>query len=119
MQSTEERKEKARIRAAQWRLNNLEKSRLNGRKAHYRKYGLTLDQVEEMHATASGCEICGRTDRKLVIDHNHETGEVRGLLCNPCNFYVLGASEEIEYFQSVISYLTKYSAESKDLPRSS
>lgn len=31
------------------------------------------------------CAICHVESKALVIDHNHETGEVRGLLCNTCN----------------------------------
>lgn len=55
------------------------------------KYGLSADDVEEMIATQGGrCKICRsllgatKTDRPNV-DHNHETGAVRGILCHPCN----------------------------------
>jgi hypothetical protein len=106
-QSNEQRKEKARVRAREWRVNNPERAKLNGKKAHYRtKYGLTLSQVEQLHASATGCEICGSSDKRLVIDHDHESGRVRGLLCDRCNYYVL-ADRKIEFFEQVIAYLKR------------
>ena len=42
--------------------------------------------LEEWLAAQGGrCAICQRDDRALVVDHCHDTNEVRGLLCQPCN----------------------------------
>lgn len=58
------------------------------------KYGLTLEQLDDMIATQEGrCAICRRqyTRRailarsELVIDHHHGKHHVRGLLCSGCN----------------------------------
>ena len=50
-----------------------------------RKYGLTPERWEEMYTEqGGGCLICTNTE-DLVVDHNHDTGEVRGLLCRKCN----------------------------------
>ena len=38
----------------------------------------------ELKATTHECVICG-DETKLVIDHDHKTGKVRGMLCNHCN----------------------------------
>lgn len=51
-----------------------------------RIYGLDRTAFDLLFdAQAGRCAICQRPDRTLVIDHNHETGAVRGLLCGRCN----------------------------------
>ena len=55
------------------------------------KYGLTLKQYDQMVDAQNGvCLICGTDSpmghhKRFVVDHNHTTGEVRGLLCCKCN----------------------------------
>jgi len=54
------------------------------------RYGITLADYDEMlENQGGGCAICGKTPaeegRHLSVDHDHETGEVRGLLCVDCN----------------------------------
>lgn len=49
------------------------------------KYGLTVEQYEAMEDEIDGmCPICSVSQR-LVVDHCHLTGKVRGLICNRCN----------------------------------
>lgn len=52
-----------------------------------RKYNITVEIYNAMLEEQDGvCAICGfESDRQLAVDHNHETGEVRGLLCSSCN----------------------------------
>lgn len=55
-----------------------------------RRYGLTLDAYRELLQKQNGrCAICGTTacvsGRGLAVDHCHETGRVRGILCSLCN----------------------------------
>ena len=80
-------------------------------------YGLSLAAYAAMHDEQNGvCEICKRPEtmgrrkkpRKLSVDHNHETGAVRGLLCSRCNTMIGRASESREVLQSAIEYLAKY-----------
>ena len=60
------------------------------RKTHLKKkYGITPEDYDRMlEAQGGGCAICGRPPRDdiaLHVDHDHETGFIRGLLCFPCN----------------------------------
>jgi hypothetical protein len=52
-----------------------------------RRYGITVAEYERMRDQQGGkCAICGRRPRyRLHVDHDHDSGEVRGLLCVPCN----------------------------------
>lgn len=55
------------------------------------KYGLTLSDYDELIGKQEGrCAICGTDQpnchhKRFVVDHNHHTNEVRGLLCSTCN----------------------------------
>lgn len=52
------------------------------------RYGMTEAQLSALRADQHGlCAICGRelAGHRECVDHNHESGEVRGLLCHRCN----------------------------------
>lgn len=58
------------------------------------QYGLTLGEFDFLLAVQDdGCAICGKTTEEngqnLAVDHNHVTGEIRGLLCSRCNALVV------------------------------
>lgn len=56
------------------------------------------------------CAICGnhpRWNKKLNIDHDHETGKVRWLLCSKCNMMLWRARDSVEILESAIEYLNK------------
>lgn len=51
-----------------------------------RKYGVDRYQYRRMVAAQGGrCAVCAVHPPKLLVDHDHKTGAVRGLLCDPCN----------------------------------
>lgn len=92
-----------------------DKSKRTQLNCHYkRNYDLTLGQVNEMFVKQKGCcAICGihysELHRRLDIDHNHITGNVRGLLCHKCNvlmgMVLADSGEALDILCSAISYL--------------
>lgn len=49
-------------------------------------YDMTIEDYDKLYSTQQGnCLICNTYHRKLSIDHCHDTGLVRGLLCSNCN----------------------------------
>ena len=49
------------------------------------KYGITNHQFNYILALqGGGCRLCA-SDKRLCVDHNHRTGEIRGILCWACN----------------------------------
>lgn len=78
-----------------------------------RLYGLTNSEFDKMLTDQKGCcAICGKhqTEAKKVfsVDHNHETKELRGLLCMNCNLLLGHAKENTETLQSAIDYLRRF-----------
>ncbi len=60
-----------------------------------KKYGITEEQYDELHRKQRGCcAVCGRPSAKwkarLSVDHDHKTGDIRGLLCAYCNRWIVG-----------------------------
>jgi hypothetical protein len=73
------------------------------------KYGITPEQYSEMLAAQnSKCAICGKHDElNLAVDHCHETGQIRGLLCKYCNGGIGFLKDSIELLENAIKYLQK------------
>lgn len=74
-----------------------------------RVYGITIDEYYRIaEIQGDRCAICGARPRKykLAVDHDHETGQIRGLLCKRCNHDLLGAAHDsIPMLERAISYL--------------
>jgi len=107
----------------QWRLNNLEKLREQGRNRsklvspktrrkykYMTRYGITFNDYEEMFKKQGGlCAICFMPEtgqkRSLSVDHCHKTGKVRGLLCDKCNNMLGRAGDNCMVLMSGAYYL--------------
>ena len=70
---------------------------------HRRSHGLNDDEARAFK-TGKACAICGSPER-LVVDHNHTTGAVRGVLCSDCNVALGLFSDSVERLESAIVYL--------------
>lgn len=107
-------------RAAEWRKDNREQyneySRVNRdsiRARGYalkRKYGITLEQYEELLVRQNNCcAICDRHESqfktKLAVDHSHKTHKIRGLLCTACNYRLVAKHEDPSLLRKIASYI--------------
>lgn len=99
----------------QAKYKNLKKERPSGltnQKVYAMKvrYGVSEDAFIDMFVRQEGkCGIC-RKDmpaKSCLIDHNHDTGIVRGLLCRHCNFAIGLFNDNIASLQMAIDYLTR------------
>lgn len=75
-----------------------------------RRYGLTDDELAALHASQGGaCAVCRGTapggNGTWHVDHAHETGRVRGLLCSGCNVGLGHFRDDVTLLRSAIEYL--------------
>lgn len=82
------------------------------------KYGLT---VEEYNRIAEGqqnkCLICGAQfsdENRIHVDHDHNTGVVRGMLCRSCNTLLGMAKDDVNILKNAIEYLNNASEKSNN-----
>ena len=74
-----------------------------------RRYGLSVDEYLEMIKEQDGaCAICRQHAERLCVDHCHETGKIRGLLCHKCNVALGHFNDDIQRLADAISYLAKH-----------
>lgn len=71
------------------------------------KYGLTLEDRERMLAAQTGCcKICAKPEgvfkSPLCVDHDHETGKIRGLLCPSCNHRLIALDDKVWYAKATL-----------------
>jgi hypothetical protein len=78
------------------------------------KYNLTEEDYKELLIKQNHkCAICGTDqeevlNKKLYVDHDHETGKVRELLCHNCNVSLGLLKESIQTLTRAIAYLDKH-----------
>lgn len=85
----------------------------SGRRARLKYvYGITEDEYNTLFDKQHGCcAICGvhqsQLTRRLHIDHDHQTGEIRGLLCMKCNRALGYFDDSIDHMTIAIQYLSR------------
>jgi uncharacterized membrane protein YvbJ len=78
------------------------------------KYSITGEQYDAIYSDL--CAVCGKPEtdkrngkiRMLSIDHNHDTGKIRGMLCGKCNKALGLLDENIDILLSMIKYIAKH-----------
>ena len=78
-----------------------------------KKYGLTAEAWDALfEAQGRSCAVCQSTDprakRGWHVDHCHETGAVRGILCAGCNTGLGHFRDDIDALSKAIAYLKRY-----------
>lgn len=94
-----------------WKAENADQQKNNLRRSALRRnFGITIEQYDEMFDRQKGCcAICERHQdnfsKRLAVDHNHITGEIRGLLCNYCNHRVVGRHRDGDLLRKIADYV--------------
>ena len=104
-------------------LARYERDKLEGKRKfyHLKKYGISEDDYFNMLNKQNGlCKICKRPEtsrnatygrdlgiKALAVDHCHETGQIRALLCKRCNTILGFAEENVEVLQACIDFLSE------------
>ena len=84
------------------------------------KYGITKEYYDQLVENQNNkCAICNCEERRmyknriknLSVDHDHDTGRVRGLLCHSCNSALGFLEDNIDYLLNAVEYLRKHERE--------
>jgi hypothetical protein len=128
-------REQAIARAKKWREENIDRFRENQRRMretpefkqrarayHLAKtWGITPEQYDEQLAAQGGvCAICRqppRPDISLHVDHDHESGGRRGLLCFRCNNALGDFGDDYDRLRGAAAYLIDHDAEMQEMAR--
>ena len=92
-------------------LANKYKAKMRG---YYRRYGLTQQAYEELLINQKfSCAVCKvhmseTTKQGLCVDHDHKTGQVRGLLCKGCNVALGETKDNVETLKGLIEYVNRF-----------
>ncbi len=82
-----------------------------------RKYNMTMEDYDRMLEAQDGvCASCGEVEtyvahgkvKRLAVDHDHETGLVRGLLCHACNAALGHLKDDPRRIMNLAEYISAY-----------
>lgn len=97
----------------EWRAANPERVLELDLKYRLENHGMTIGDYEKLLLAQDGrCAICGvdvcELSERLCIDHNHDTGRVRGLLCRQCNWILGRTRKDPDMLSASAAYLERY-----------
>ena len=106
----ENNKEKLNVKHKAYREKNKDKKRESELK---RNFGIGLHEYDLMFTEQKGkCACCGshqnELTKNLAVDHDHDTGLIRGLLCNHCNLAIGILGDNTEGLMRALNYLEKH-----------
>ncbi len=79
-----------------------------------RNYGITLEVYDRMYEQQNGlCAICrlpqlSKRNTRFCVDHDHDTGQVRGLLCDSCNRGIGLLKDDPRLLENAAQYLRAF-----------
>jgi len=98
-------------RAKEWVEQNPEKAKFSAKKGHLRRtYGISIKGYNEMiDAQKGGCAICHSplVEKHTCVDHDHETNNVRGILCRHCNSGLGQFKDQPLIIEAALGYLAR------------
>jgi hypothetical protein len=98
------------------KYNKSKKKRISNRKYELKKrFNLTLEDYDLLLSTQHNrCKICelhvSDLPNSLAVDHCHQTGKIRGLLCTNCNLGLGNFRDNKNYLAAAIAYMDDYDA---------
>jgi hypothetical protein len=88
---------------------NKNRSKVDGLRHYCREceksHSKLLNNLKKKHPNPKKCQCCGRTDRRMVLDHDHNTLCFRGWLCIKCNTAIGYMDDSIVSLEKAIKYL--------------
>jgi hypothetical protein len=90
------------------------KAKIANLKSHLKiHYNLTLEEYDNMYMSQHGsCAVCKthvtQLNKRLAVDHDHDTGRVRGLLCDNCNRGLGSFKDNRKLLEQAMEYLDKF-----------
>jgi len=105
-------------RQRKYQQSNKDLTRIRNRQATLSKYGISVQQYEELKLSQNNlCAICLQRESfeirgtvcELAVDHDHKTGKVRSLLCQQCNTGLGKFRDDVRLLEAAITYLVSHS----------
>ena len=88
LKNKEQKKEKDRLRY----IKNQEKCKKSSILKNWKVRNVICEDFDKLHDTyinTNNCEWCNNDlGKKKCLDHNHYSGEIRGIVCNSCNMKI-------------------------------
>lgn len=88
------------------KIEQKEYAKTNGYKKALRKSHLKTRYGVNPEDVPNSCQVCDSID-SICVDHNHDTGAIRGFLCRPCNSALGLIKDNPETLRKLASYLEK------------